>query len=253
MAKVALISHIEALDSEHSWHLSQEQKSAYASALCHYTPDHPSKFVLQMLITNYHADHALVNALQAGDDGSWTELYNRITAIVATRFQYYTRDEELPREDMVQMVGEEIYRALPSYCYASRFLTWMYAVAFHTIQRHQRFRRAAKRSGSVESLDVLGELADVPTPSTEHPETVTDDKALLALVDGILAAQSAPRLGEIFRMWFVEDMRLWDIGERVKLDPSRVSTLLKQVRQILRSHPAIREWADWEEAGPEDR
>lgn len=132
----------------------------------------------------------------------------------------YSRDAG-EREDLVQEICLQLWRAFPRYDPRRRFSTWMYRVALNTVISSARARRLREeRSATLtESL-----TADVPHPS--HP------------VDGRFDLwRAVHRLGELDRallVLYLDDRSHREIADVLGLSETNVGTKLNRLKLKMR-------------------
>lgn len=85
-------------------------------------------------------EHALVARAQAGEPAAFEALVRRYERWVFTLALRLVGDRG-EAEDMAQEVFLKAYRGLPRFKGASRFSTWLYAIASHHCLNHLRSRR----------------------------------------------------------------------------------------------------------------
>jgi RNA polymerase sigma factor (sigma-70 family) len=238
---------VAALSVELDEGLNVEAQWEYSASLPQYLPENCSDSQLRAVALHYHLDHTLVQALlqreHAVHDAAWHLWMSQVMPILRHAGLAWSDDSAIDLEDLAQVARAELVQALPSFRYASRFSTWAYQVIVQSTQRYIRDRRALKRAGHPDSLERL-EAEEQPVIDTERPDAEAEARVLAALIDSILGAQPDQRFTAIFRLWAQHDMRVEEIGQRVRLSPSQVRVLLKRIRQLLRQHPAITTWED---------
>ena len=243
-------------DTELGWGLSAAACRRYAVALCGLlTEGAPDKLVRDVAV-NYHADHALVEALCNTEEPrhyeAWREWMGRALGVL--RAKGFGRSEHtlLDAEDLSQVAYAALVRSLPSYRFRSRFSSWAFRVIVQSAQNELRGTRARKRATHPSSLDVLAEH-DHPADPRSYDEERAQAQLLSGLVRSVFAAHPDERLGRVFHLWAVEDQRVAEIGERLRLNPSRVRALLREARALLQDNNAIRQWRAAEAADARER
>lgn len=227
------------------WNLDAATCQRYARALAVLLDEQIADERLQAALLNYHAEHATVAALsdarQAGHERAWQQWMAQVLAILRHERMDWSSDLAIDSEDLAQIARAELVRALPSYRYQSSLSVWAYRVVVQAVSRHIRDSRRAKRAARPDSLDQMLS-SQAPLPAAAGAEAIVDARQLYGLVRAILGAQPDPRLLHIFHLWAIEERRVAEIGDLVRLHPSRVRALLAQTRQVLRAHPALQEW-----------
>ncbi len=233
------------LNSEQGWNLSAAEQRKYVTALGCHLPPTANDLTIRKMLTTYHDDHGLVQALGNSDhvrhQEAWNDWIGRVMAILRHTGLNWSNDMIADEEDLAQIALLELVHSLPSYHYASRFSTWAYRVVVQAVQRHFRDCRAQKRAVRPASIHHLAEGEEPPASST-HPDEYADAIVLASLVQTILSEYDDSRVARIFYLWASADLRVEEIGQRLQLSSSRVRHLLKQARSCLQHHPAIRDW-----------
>ena len=127
------------------------------------------------------ADRALIDAARAGDHAAYTELYQRYAGRVFARLTHLVGPTG-DREDLLQQVFFELYRALPRFRGDSSISTFIHGIAAHVAIDHLRRRR--RRPLGVSEIDLDELIGETTTP--EHHASRRDELArVLALLDHI--------------------------------------------------------------------
>jgi RNA polymerase sigma factor (sigma-70 family) len=232
------------LNAQSGWGLGRDTLWAYSQFLNSIRTQTSDDAQLRRVACNYHADHALVEALLQREHAEHAAMWERWAAlarpIVRRAGMIWEFDSAVSFEDLVQVARMELARALPRYRYASRFSTWAHQVVVQSVLRYLRGLRAQKR---FQPRNEIEDAMMLFAPPQCQPEIHSQSSALFDLVYSLLHAQPDPRLARIFCLWAIADCRISEIGMHVGLSESRVRVLLNQSRRILASSPAVREWA----------
>ena len=238
------------LNAEFGWEMDGDMFAAYAQALQRITVPGSADEKLHRVACNYHADHALVEALLHHEHAQHAAMWERwallARAIIRRAGAICEFDSAVGLEDLVQVASMELARSLPHYRYVSRFSTWAHQVLVQSVLRYLRALRAQKRYNPLCDYDDLS--SGQPAPPQLDPETYSQGSALLSLVHGLLHMQPDPRLAQIFYLWAIADCRISEIGAYVGLSESRVRVLLNHSRRILAASPDVCDWANPEPA-----
>ncbi|MBK9714778.1 MAG: sigma-70 family RNA polymerase sigma factor [Kouleothrix sp.] len=236
---------VAALDRELGWQIDADERRAYSHTLAQLLPARCPDAQLRNVALCYHLDHRLVEALadrrHAGHDDGWLSWMAQVVPILRHAGLSWSNDAALSLDDLAQIARTELARALPSFRYGSRFSTWAHQVIAHSVRAALRDSQAQKRAGRPGPLDQPAVL-DVAIDQDDQPETIAQGHLLAAQIDAILAAQPDKRLAEIFRLWAYGDLRVEEIGRRVRLSQSQVRLLLSRIREILQHDPSISAW-----------
>lgn len=241
---------IHQLNWERGWCLSEEEQYNYATTLAELIADDYPEDQLRRAIGNYHDDHVLVDALRDRNhvchDDAWLKLEQRVRQVLVSRQLHWISDGQHEFEDLIQVALLEIVRSLQNFRYACHFSTWAYKVIIDSVRRTMRDSKAIKRSIRPDSRDRSEELhhraVQIPAPRSEQPTHMVDLWELQRLIMEILYTHKDKRLFSIFDLHYVHDRSIEEIGERLKLHPSRIRTLLKAAQQLVRESSEIQEW-----------
>jgi RNA polymerase sigma factor (sigma-70 family) len=238
---------IRRIDRELCWQLGAQGQASYAKNLRKHIPEQCTEDQLRKIVSNYHADHVLVAALQDDQhpqhEAAWTAWVAQVLPILHRAGLDWSSDLLFDDQDLAQIARAELVQAIGSFHFASRFSTWAHNVIVQSARRVIRDSRALKRAIRPASLDQQTQV-DVAIGDSEHPEAAAAAHMLAERVAAILVAQADQRLAQIFYLWAVADLRVEAISKIVHLHPSRVRVLLVQARQILRDAPEIRSWRE---------
>lgn len=239
---------LTSLCEEQGWNLSEAQRQEYVDAVGSLLAHGEGEALVRQRLYFYHLDHEQVRSLRDAyhpeHSGAWEVWLTSALRIVRSTGLASNESALLAVEDLAQVALEELLHALPNYAYRSRFTTWAYPIIARAARRHWTMLRAAKRSGPTAPLEAALAKGEPQVGADEQPEQVADLNALMDLISTLLVEQRDERMAKIFRLWALEDQRLRDIALQVGLDPTRVSVLLKEARELLRGHQAIRAWVE---------
>lgn len=168
-------------------------------------------------------DAALVERILAGDERAFTTLYREHVDRV---FGLLTRllGPISEREDLVQQVFVDVYRALPGFRGEAAFSTFLYRIAtraaYDHLSRKQRRRTAAEL---YESCDELA--ADEPSPAERAQKRRELERAFELL------ARLKPKKRIAFVLVVVEGMSLREAAEVVGATPDAVKQRVLHARR----------------------
>jgi len=131
------------------------------------------------------------------------------------------------REDLVQEICLQLWRAYPGYDRARRFSTWMYRVALNTAISFAR--RARSRTRGVQPLDETPAAALLPAPVA--PPAGGDEARLVALERFL---QELPELDRALVLLHLEERSHREIAEILGLTETNVGTKLNRLKTRLR-------------------
>jgi RNA polymerase sigma factor (sigma-70 family) len=231
-------AHVAVLDAEYQWHLSPAQSEEYASFLASAASaatDNPA-----VLLSNYHADHRVVDALQ--DPGhpehneQWAIMRELIRKMVY-KWQFSAiKDKSLEPDDLVQTAASAIARGITRFQYRSSLTTWIAQVALNVIRLAHRHGNTKGRKG--DQVELTDTLADSTQIDQELGYT-----QLYAEIDTLLRTQGDLRLALVFRLYYVEHLKQAEIAKQLGLSIGRVSMLLKDARTLLYNDVSLRQQA----------
>jgi RNA polymerase sigma-70 factor (ECF subfamily) len=133
--------------------------------------------------------------------------------------------------DVAQQVFVRVWRSAARYEPSAKFTTWLFTIMRNLVFNELR-RRSRKREVSVEEQSEEHHR-DLPAPSRENPDTVTQQSELEAAIDK--AIQSLPekqRLAVSLRRY--EDMPYEEICTVLGMSLSAVKSLLFRARNDLK-------------------
>lgn len=235
-----------------TWGLSRKELRDYIEHLVHIHPDiqHFADDHLRTVLSNYHADHRHVRALSDQGDPHHLELWEnwsrQVVRLVAARLRANAAIDiaTIAIDDLAQEVLSDIWQALPTFRYESRFQTWIFTVVANRIARSFRTATTKKRSPAegTQSLERIVGLDLVEHPAAPSTEDVAMENSLELLLQRILAEHPDARLQRVFHLWMYDDQPLRVIGDQLNLSVSRVHALLNNALTILRSEQRLKSW-----------
>jgi RNA polymerase sigma factor (sigma-70 family) len=238
---------IRGVDQELGWRLDQHEQERYATDIQPYIPANCTQDQLRKIVTNYHADHTLVEALRDRRhqryEAEWMSWVAQVLPILRRAGLDWSSDLLFDDEDLAQIARTELVRAINSFHYASRLSTWAHQVIVQSVRRAIRDRQALKRAIRPDSLEQIRHV-DASIGDAEHPESAAAARVLVERIAAVLEERADRRLAHMFHLWVVADLRIEEIGKIVHLHPSRVRALLLQARQILCDAPEIQSWRE---------
>lgn len=132
------------------------------------------------------------------------------------------------REDLVQEICLQLWRAFPRYDRERRFSTWMYRVGLNTAISHARSRRLRETRSIALSDAPSADLAVPPGPGEE----------------GLDLRRLVHSLGELDRallLLHLDDRSYREIGDVLGISESNVGTKLNRIKTRLRRELAPKE------------
>jgi RNA polymerase sigma-70 factor (ECF subfamily) len=177
-------------------------------------------------------DTALITRVLAGDERAFATLYRRHVDKVfglLTRLVGYVPE----REDLVQQIFADVYRALPGFRGQAAFSTFLYRIATRAAYDH-----LSRRSRSRTSADIDGvydePIADDLTPD-QQAQRRRDIEHALALL-----AQLKPKKRIAFVLVVIEGMSLREAAAVTGASPDAVKQQVLHARKELEAMEARR-------------
>ncbi len=175
-------------------------------------------------------ERALVLLAQIGDRAALREIYDRHRDRVH-RVVFYSLDEPLLVEDVLQTIFLKIYRALPHFRFEALLSTWIYRIALNECLNHNQRRRPDQ----VPLDAILGSGEEI------DPAEAVDDQHARREVSRILqqaVLDLPPRLRSVVVLKYVEGLSYDEIARVLECAPgtvaSRLSRALIQMEERLR-------------------
>lgn len=243
---------VAALNQRRDWKLTPQVQQHYAQQIVICSPDILTITDKQLSerLGYYHTEHLLVenllNPANPEHQATWEQTTNRIIRFLLSKTGGTIADQvAVSLEDMAYEAVQDVVRGLPSFCYKSKFETWVFVIASNCLARHYRSLSTQRHQGvtAEQSLDALLEVGDTIIADFA-PEPVQDVlyHLLARQIQEVLARHQDRRLEVIFDLAMKDDLTLRDIGKRLNLSVGRVHTLLQQALSLLRDDPDIQNW-----------
>lgn len=170
-------------------------------------------------------DQRLAARAGAGDRRAFDELYRRHADWVYRRLTRLIGPRP-EREDLMQHVFLEAYRALPGFRGEAAFSTFLYRIVVNVAYDHLRRRRPQQVSWNEEELGELGELC-APGAS---PEVAARERQQLERVLSCLS-RIKPKKRIAFVLRVVEGLSLEEIAEVVGANAPAVGQRIKHAHR----------------------
>jgi RNA polymerase sigma-70 factor (ECF subfamily) len=169
-------------------------------------------------------DESLVARAAGGDRRAFDDLYRRYVDLVWGRLgRLLGPDPE--REDLVQQIFLEVFRALPRFRGDASFRTFLYRIVLNTVSDHLRRRRSRPLAITVEQLD---ELVD----ANASPEARAAQRQRLAMTFALLD-RIKPKKRIAFLLRVVEGLSLEEIAELTRATPAAVAQRIRHANREL--------------------
>jgi RNA polymerase sigma-70 factor (ECF subfamily) len=135
------------------------------------------------------------------------------------------------REDLVQEICLQLWRAFPGYDTARRFSTWMYRVALNTAISVSRTRHARERG----SVPLEESEADAIAQAPHRPELDDRIARLYRTLQGL------PEMDRALVLLHLEERSYREIAEILGISETNVGTKLDRLKQRMRRDLAAEE------------
>jgi RNA polymerase sigma-70 factor (ECF subfamily) len=180
--------------------------------------------VLRLPVAPPPGDQALIETARTGDHSAYTELYQRYAGRVYARLTQLVGPTG-EREDLLQQVFFELYRALPRFRAESSISTFIHGIAVHVALDHLRRRRRRPQEFSPVELD---ELIDHDAGPEERASRRDELVQVLALLERI---KPAKRIA--FSLVAIGGLSLDEAAELIEASPDVVKQRVLRARREL--------------------
>lgn len=170
------------------------------------------------------ADDALIAAACGGDHAAYTALYQRYAGRVYARLTQLVGPTG-DREDLLQQVFLELYRALPRFRAESSIGTFIHGIAVHVALDHLRRRSRRPQHFTAVELDELLDGSQTPEECARRRDELGQ---VLALLDQI---KPAKRIA--FALVAIAGLSLDEAAELVGTNPDAVKQRVLRARREL--------------------
>ncbi len=201
--------------------------------------------LVQMIITNYIRDHPVIEALsdELHDDHArrWYECEQLGMRLLSITNNNWVGDTSMDLDDVWQIIAQQIYLALPTFKYRSKYTTWLSRIISQShkqlVRDSTRQKRDWRRRESLDSAEhsTLVSAAPAPDQQLEYSE-------LLQLVETKLREQPVPHLRAVFLLSHLRGWRGVEIAAKLGISQPYVSILLSKALDVLRQDPVLRSW-----------
>ena len=169
-------------------------------------------------------DESLVARAAGGDRRAFDDLYRRYVDLVWGRLgRLLGPDPE--REDLLQQIFLEVFRALPRFRGDASFRTFLYRIVLNTVSDHLRRRRSRPLAITVEQLDELVDANASPEARAAQRQRLVTTFALLDRIK--------PKKRIAFLLRVVEGLSLEEIAELTRATPAAVAQRIRHAHREL--------------------
>jgi RNA polymerase sigma-70 factor (ECF subfamily) len=170
-------------------------------------------------------ERAIVLLAQGGERAAQREIYDRYRERLH-RVVFYTLDEPLLIEDLLQTIFLKIYRALPQFRFQSSLSTWMYRIAINECLNHNQRRRLDQ----VPLDAILGsgeEIASEETIDDQHARKEMSRILRQTVMD------LPPPLRAVVALRYVEGLSYDEIARALECAPGTVASRLNRALTLM--------------------
>ena len=150
------------------------------------------------------------------------QAHRGIVAKVAGTYAWHPDD----RDDLMQEIATQLWRAWPGYDPQRPAATWMYRIALNVAIGHLRQQELRRRHDAVPLDDALHDVADANAPDPEQAQH-------LRLLQGFIARQ--PPLDRALLLLYLEDHSYREMADVLGLSETNVATKISRLKQRLRN------------------
>jgi len=182
------------------------------------------------------SDESLVARAAGGDRQAFDDLYRRYVDVVWSRLgRLIGPDPE--REDLLQQIFLDLFRALPRFRGDASLRTFLYRIVLNTASDHLKRRRRGPAAIPDHELD---ELMDADASPEERAAERQRLMATFALLDRL-----KPKKRIAFLLRVVEGLSLEEIAELTDATPAAVAQRVRHAHRELKAltqRPQLRSW-----------
>jgi RNA polymerase sigma factor (sigma-70 family) len=216
-------------------HLSEATLHTLASELVARVPAKRLVPLVDTIVANYlnHRQQvaALLDPEHPDHNDQWRIATDRISYIARLRGFADTKDSATDLDDLVQIVSIEFCSSLSRYYFESTLDTWLHSVTLRRLRRFRRDLSAAKRSAIREPFELA---VEIPDPTADDSSRVIAAELCDRIRDVLERQKGGKRLAVVFFLHALADRSTEEIGDLIGRHPSRVRSLLKTAREVLR-------------------
>jgi RNA polymerase sigma-70 factor (ECF subfamily) len=178
-------------------------------------------------VRSSNSDEELATRGAGGDRSAFDDLYRRYVDLVWTRLgRLIGPDPE--REDLLQHVFFEVFRALPRFRGDASFRTFLYRIVLNTASDHLKRRR--RRGAFAIPVEELDELVDADA----SPEMRAAERQRLAATFALLD-RIKPKKRIAFLLRVVDGLTLDEIADLTNASPAAVAQRVRHAHLELQA------------------
>jgi RNA polymerase sigma-70 factor (ECF subfamily) len=182
-----------------------------------------------------HVDRALARRILGGDEGAFTELFDRFfPRLYRFALARLPGDAETAK-DIVQQTFCQAIERLDSYRGEAALYTWFCQICRNVLADHYRGKgRSAGRTVLLEDLpNSRAILESLAAPAADEPESGALREQVHRIVAATLDALPG-RYGEALEWKYIDGLSVREIAQRLKLGEKAAESLLTRARESFR-------------------
>jgi RNA polymerase sigma-70 factor (ECF subfamily) len=182
-----------------------------------------------------HVDRALARRILGGDEGAFTELFDRFfPRLYRFALARLPGDAETAK-DIVQQTFCQAIERLDSYRGEAALYTWFCQICRNVLADHYRGKgRSAGRTVLLEDLpNSRATLESLAAPAADEPESGALREQVHRIVAATLDALPG-RYGEALEWKYIDGLSVREIAQRLKLGEKAAESLLTRARESFR-------------------
>jgi RNA polymerase sigma-70 factor (ECF subfamily) len=174
------------------------------------------------------SDLEIVEAIRAGDETAFTELYeryfDRVYHFAYARLRHHADAEEVAQETFVA-----VFRSIEAFVGRSALLSWIYGIAKNTVNNHLRRNRAQEQRIERAESELVrnAHTFDACSPEDHVSYRRCADAALKSL-ESVSDWQA-----EVFALRHFENMPIQDIADRMARSNDAIRSSLFRVKRLI--------------------
>ena len=174
------------------------------------------------------SDLEIVEAIRAGDETAFTELYeryfDRVYHFAYARLRHHADAEEVAQETFVA-----VFRSIEAFVGRSALLSWIYGIAKNTVNNHLRRNRAQEQRIERAEPEFVRNAHTFEACSPEdHVSYRRCADAALKSLESVSEWQA-----EVFALRHFENMPIQDIADRMSRSNDAIRSSLFRVKRLI--------------------
>ena len=174
------------------------------------------------------SDLEIADAIRAGDETAFTELYeryfDRVYHFAYARLRHHADAEEVAQETFVA-----VFRSIEAFVGRSALLSWIYGIAKNTVNNHLRRNRAQEQRIERAEPELVRNAHNFDACSPEdHVSYRRCADAALKSLESVSDWQA-----EVFALRHFENMPIQDIADRMSRSNDAIRSSLFRVKRLI--------------------